>query len=623
MKQHSGSRPIQQPILHLVVLFVVGSSVFAAGHYTAAATRNDACTAGVRFSPIELNLPEMDYLPFQIKMDFANLNQTNMTKRDNNHMIYKGDFGNVSYLDIPYQVRRVDVFSPSLHMAFGVVYPLEVQLKAKNAAGDIITLAYLFDKFGNNHNQFLKSAGFLNNKIHNMSVSGEDVLLTNDFSLKNLVEDKAGFMMYEGQSLVEACEPSLIFVSQEISWMSETQFAELIPTGQMKATVARPKGMLIYQNFMEGYGMKPQKVNTSIPLSRFPVALQNVPAMYSPGEYHQLGYIPPEYVPAWLALNGTLEQQPLLPAPKDMKLLPFCYKPLRPGVYTTRYILVPVDYELARNTQPETIDIFVRTNTQYHNGVRDIIRLSMPITYNPIDKAAIQAIRDAEKKRIDAEKAAVEKVVQKQKAKEATVKKRQALESRTSTKQLKFKRICDKWEVESIMNRHWDNEQAWDLPDLITGGEKDLLVCKRWKVVLVNDDGSEVQEKPIPKEPQPETPGPVAAPTNSTKPAPKPTPNAPVPAPEAPEVDIGPVDTEKCGTYLTIVLNQRFSNLRVKDYVLDRCKDYKSQEIPKATALAMIKSETSSKPNRYKAAHNKRSKLEQNESSEPESVLAI
>lgn len=597
------------------------NTVFGAGHYSAASTRNDVSTAGVQFSPIELNLPNMDYLPFQIKMDFANLNLTNMTKRDNNHMIYKAQFGNVSYLEIPYQVKRVDIFSPSLHMAFGVVYPLEVQLKATNSAGDVITLAYLFDKFGNHHNQFLKSAGFADQKIRNMSVSGDEVILKNDFSLKHLVEDKSGFMMYEGQSLVETCEPSLIFVSQEISWMSETQFSELIPTGQMKATVARPKGMLIYQNFLEDYGSKPQKVNSSIGLSRFPVDLQNVPAMYAPDEYHQLGYIPADQIPGWQTPNGSVEEPPLLPVPKDMRLLPFCYQLIRPGVYTPRYILVPAEYQLARNTQPESIDIFIRTNTQYHNGVRDIIRLSMPVTYNPIDQAAIQKIRDAEKKRIDAERAALEKKEQIKIAKQVAVKKRQALEGRTSTKQLKFKRICDKWEVESIMNRHWDNEQAWDLPDLITGGEKDLLVCKRWKVVLVNDDGSEVREKPIPKEPEPETPSPASTPTNSTNPGPRP--NAPIPLPETPEVELGPVDTAKCGTYLTIVLNQRFSNLRVKDYVLDRCKDFKSQEFPKATALAFIRSEKASKHHKGKKPRKQRAKPQQSKKTTTEAILAI
>jgi carbonic anhydrase len=581
------------------MLAVSVPTVYAMKHYSTANTRNDRCTAGVAFSPIELNLPSMDYLPFQIKMEFANLNQTNMTKRDNNHMIYTGEFGNVSYLDMPYSVGRVDIFSPSLHMAYGVVYPLEVQLKAKNTNGDVITLAYLFDKFGNNHNQFLNTAGFQNGRIKNMSVSNEEVILTNDFSLKNLVEEKVGFMMYEGQSLVETCEPSLYFISNEITWMSETQFQELIPTGQMKETVAKPTGMVIYQNFMEGYGIKPTLFNSSIELSRFPVNLQNVPAMYLPDEYRKLGYIPPDYIPAWQQLNGTLEDQVLLPAPKDMKLQAFCYKPLRPGVYTTQYILVPKDYQLALNTQPETIEIFIRTNTQQHNGVRDIIKILMPVEYNPIDKAAIEAIRQEEKKRFDAEKAIVQKKEEIKKVQAQAVQKRLQLERATSTKTLKFKRICEKWEVESIMNRHWDNEQSWDLPDLITGGEKDLLVCKKWKVVLVNDDGKEVQEKPIPDIPVPtipQAPSTPAPPTNTTaQPQSSPSNQTTPPPPPIELPDIGPIDTKQCGTYLTLVLNQRFSNLRVKDYVLDKCKSWQSQDIPKATALAMINSELKSR----------------------------
>lgn len=571
-----------QPLFFLLLAVCVVS----VQHRSSVSTRNDKCTASVAFSPIELNLPGMDYLAFQIKMEFANLNATNMTKRDNNHMIYKADFGNVSYLDIPYSVKRMDIFSPSLHMAFGVVYPLEVQLKAKTAAGDVITLAYLFDKFGNNHNGFLKSAGFHNAKIRNMSVSGDDVILTNDLSLRHLVGDKAGFMMYEGQSLVEVCEPSLIFVSSEISWMSETQFQELIPTGQMKETVARPKGMLVYQNFLEDYGSKPVKINAALELSRFPVHLQNVPAMYYPDEYHKLGYIPPDQIPAWQQLNGTLEDQPLLPVPSDMKLLPYCYRLIRPGVYTTRHIVVPKDYELAKNTQPEYIEVFIRTNTQYHNGVRDIIKINMPVEYTPIDKAAIQAIRAAEEKRLAAERKQAEKKVQVQKARAEAVKQRLKVLQATSTKKLKFKRVCEKWELENIVNRHWQNEAAWDLPDLKERDQQDLLVCRKWRVVLENDDGSEVLEKPIPKDPTP--PAPAGNSTNSTTVS-----NSTSTAPAPPKVevpDFGPIDVQRCGSYLTIVLNQRFQNMRVKDFVLDKCKDWQSQQIPTATALAAIRS---------------------------------
>ena len=61
-------------------------------------------------------------------------------------------------------------------------------------------------------------------------------------------------------------------------------------------------------------------------------------------------------------------------------------------------------------------------------------------------------------------------------------------------KNIKFKRICQEWSLEAIVNRYHNQEDAWNLEEVMKGGHRDLLICKRWKVVRTNDDGKEVDE---------------------------------------------------------------------------------------------------------------------------------
>ena len=223
---------------------------------------------------------------FNIDMDFTNNNGTRLRKIDNNHILYLGEFGSVGYLKAKHTIERVDVFAPSLHMAFGVTYPLEVQVKARSESGSVVTLCYLFDKMTSHVNKFLSDAGFSQNKIKNIDAStSHEIILKNPLSLKDLVEDKSGFFLYEGTSLVGDCEPSMMLVGSEISFMSNSQFDEMIATTQMKATQARPLNMLLYQNFKEDFGVKPKLMNQSITLARFPSSLMNAPEMYQPNPY--------------------------------------------------------------------------------------------------------------------------------------------------------------------------------------------------------------------------------------------------------------------------------------------------------------------------------------------------
>lgn len=469
-------------------------------------------------------------------------------------------------------------------MAFMVTYPVEVQVKARSSSGDVVTLCYLFDKLASQANKFLADAGFSDNKIKNMDAStSNEVTLGNDLSLKDLVEDKSGYVLYEGTSLVGVCEPSLMFVSSEISFMNNLQFGELVATSPMKPTQARPLNMPLYQNFKADFGLSPKEYNQSLPMARFPSSITDAPLMYQPNSLQQIGYIPSKCVPGWLTPNGTILSVSLSPAPPEMKYLAYFYEPLADNTYLPVYITVPKNFYFTTNIQPATVDTFVRTQEQFPNGLRDIIKIPMPVSWTPLDMAMEEEKKKlaAEQKKAEEEakiRATVKEKIKKIQAAK-TVQAVQAVEER-KTKDVIFKRICDEWSLESIINRNWNNDDAWNLGGTVKGGTSDLLVCKRWRVVRVNDDGKEVDEDGKPN-PQPNN--------NATNPVNNTSTNTTVPSNSTtPPTPLGPIDKSKCGTYLVIILNQRFSNDRIKDYVMEQCKSWDGQNTPTATALAMV-----------------------------------
>ena len=581
----------------LCLLGVVVEGILGLKHTARASSKVSWCTAGVQGSPLEVNLPNVMHIPFNVGMDFTNRQDIKLTKIENNHILYKGNMGTLTYLDSVHNITRVDVLAPSVHMLFGVVYPLEVQIKAySNQTGGFITLCYLFDKHGIAANPFLASGWFRENKIKNMPPSDIEYTLENDFTLKQLIEDKQGHIMYEGTSLVDNCEKTMYLISSEITWMNEQQFNELVPISQMKNTQARPLSLLMYQNFLFEWGIKPKSFSSPMDMARFPSSIQNTIDMYQPDTLHQIGFIPSNFTPGWLTPPGEVLTPVITSTPPEMKYIVYCYEPIDGGKYVPRYIPVPLDYAFTPGIQPDRVEVYVRTQEQYPNGIRDIIKIAMPVQWKPVNQTQKEELaKIAEQK---AEEAKVEQVRQQVRA-EMKKKEEEKMKVEMRERRIKnivFKRVCDEWALEAIVNRHYENDDAWQLKDILKGGKRDLLICKRWRVVRVNDDGKDVDEEGnvIPDEKkgdegnnnQTNGTNPSTGPNNSSNTT-APT-SGPAADPNAPDPRLGPINVNKCGNYLLTVLNQRFRNRRVRDYIIDKCKDWKSKILPKATALARV-----------------------------------
>ena len=512
-------------------------------------------------------------IAFNLLIDFKVIRNGTMTKIENNHMRYDGSFGNIGYADELYDIQRVDVFSPALHMMLGVTYPVEVQIKAKSKLGGYLTIGYLFDILGNAPNAFFQQAGFVGKKVKEMPVANT-VEIGNNFSLKDLVEAKRGYVFYEGTSLLDDCEPSLIFVSNQIDYINEDQANQILGLGAMKSVVARPIGLILHQNINPNLGGLPSKIKAPLPLLRFHSSFENSPHIYFPDENLPLGTIPTNSTPGWLTPNGTIRQVEMTSPPAEMKYMIYYYEPQSDGSFSPVYITVPYDSRgFVENIKPASLDVWIRANEQSTAGLRRLIQLKMGVYHTP------QMNKDqAEKDKVEAEKQALAE----QNAKKAAVQEKikQTLKEiekiqrmKRTRKNIKFKRICDRWKVISIVNRDYNQPDAWALEDLQAGGDRDLLVCDRWKVIMINDDGSEINESGEVVTPEPE------APKNTITPIPTQNNTPPQPQPE-----LGTIDIKKCGNYLLAVLNQRFSNRVIKDYVVDKCKDWKSKIFPKATA---------------------------------------
>lgn len=507
-------------------------------------------------------------LAFNLHLKFNVVKNGKVTKVENNHMRYDGDFGNVGYADQLYDIQRVDVFSPSLHMMLGVTYPVEVQVKAKSPLGGYITLSYLYDEMGNMPDRFFADAGFVGDKIKTMTAANKEDI-GNDLTLRDLVGNKRGYIFYEGTSLLDDCEPSIIFVSNEIGYITENQANQLVRLEQMKPTSARPLGLLLHQNIDSSVGTRPTPITQPLPLLRFPSSFENSVHMYFPDEKVPLGTIPSNSTPGWLVPNGTVKQVNLTAPPPEMKYLVYYYEPMGDGSFSPVFLTVPHDSRgFLQNIQPASLDVWIRADEQFTNGIRRLLKLKMGVYHTSQaheDKAAkdkAEALRKATEE-YNAKKAAIEKKIK------VTLDEIDAIhKAKRTRKNIKFKRVCIEWKLENIVNRDFNQPEAWALQDIERGGHRDLLICQKWEVKMINDNGQEINEA-----------GEVIAPPkpnekNETEK--KPT--------EAPHPELGKVDVKKCGNYLLTVLNQRFDNKVIKDYILDKCKDWKSKILPKAAA---------------------------------------
>ena len=559
---------------------------------------------------------------------FNTLTKARLLKIGNNHLKYEGDFGSISYMNTAHNITRVDLFSPSLHMNLGVTYTAEIQIKARSPFGGFVTLAFLFDKLTSHTNPFLQQAGFVGNAIRDMPIDDNGKILTNDLNLKHLVEDKRGYVMYEGVSLLDDCEPSLMFVSNEISWMSNSQAEQFILERALKAPVARPLGMRLYQNFAEDFKDLSKKFNSSIYLLRFPSSFKDSVHMYMPNNYEPIGRIPYDAVPGWQVPNSTVLDVGLLKPPPEMKYLAYYYERLPSGSYQPVYVTVPADsFGFMRGIEPATLTIWIRSQEQLPNGIRPLLQIDMPVSQNPppppLNKSATNstggslgaAQGDTSPEAVAAAEAAKQAEVANQTAKaleakiNATLKEIEDIKKKQRMKKnIRFKRVCAEWTLEALVNRFHNQADSWYLEDFVKGGDRDLLVCKTWRVVMMNDDGQEVNEDGEPLNPNGGggggsgnngtngngggggsgngTSGGNNTNGTSTDPGNN---NGTSNNPNLPDPALGPVNVDKCGNYLLVVLNQRFKNDRIKDYIIDSCKDWKAKILPKATATSFAR----------------------------------
>lgn len=488
---------------------------------------------------------------------------------------------------------------------------MEIQVKAKSAKGGTITVCYLFEVFDREHNEFLIELGFAANMLKKIKPFNETRLETKiptDLSLYGLLAKKEGYMLYEGQSLFDDCEPSLFFISKDISWMSQEQYGEVKGKPQLKETHKRPINMILYQNIDPNFGKIPYQVNTTFsPRPKFPSSAKHDLFMYNPDDNETLGVIGPYATPGWETLNGSFYTiTDLPPLPYGLKYLVFFYEP----VYRTdfshipRYIIVPSSFSWTKNLQPSFVPIVIRSNIPESIGfVRPLVTLKVGIAKVDLNlleswqKEKEQAKEEVKKKMAQeaqkAEAAKHEEAIKK--AQEAAAKlanttnstspnDRDKLAQQLELEKLRraaitWERRCVRWALQAILNRHYNNEDAWDLRGVWKGGHSDLYTCIEWKDVRIGPDGQEVDEDGNPINPTnssvPANPKPIIPGTNSTSNTTQPL-NPSIPQQETPkQLELEPkLNLKKCGLYISVILNKNFHDVKFKDLVTSQCGSY-------------------------------------------------
>jgi hypothetical protein len=387
-------------------------------------------------------------------------------------------------------------------------YALEVQFKAESSLGAVITFVYLFDKFGSEPNDFLGSLGFHDHYVKNLgeySKKKEAVLIDSEVSLQELVAGRSGYFLYEGQSLFDSCEPSLVFVSKDVSWMSEKQYEELESSKKFRETANRPKDLKVYQNFGEQFGRQPYNITQPLGHTNFPGSADFNIQVYRPKDAEPLGLIEPGFAPAWADLPSPIYQLEQLPRlPVQMKYLPYFYEKLKTGEWAPVYITVPENFDYTKNIQPEMIPVFIRSNLPKPNGVRDIVKLDMPVV--PIDPKLLNQLgelkkdqekvraKDAEKNLQESKRQGEEKAKQEALLKAVQEEEKQIAELEKKREEMGFKKVCVKWRLNSLVNRHFDNEHSWDIEGIWKGGASDDYECAEYKMVPTGADGQMPQE---------------------------------------------------------------------------------------------------------------------------------
>ena len=470
-----------------------------------------------------------------------------------------------------------------------VTYPLELMARARSKKGSLITLSYLFEVYNREDNDFLVSLGFSNGNLRGLKPFNSTKIATvvkTDITLGPLVEGKHGHFLYEGKSITGDCEPSLYFVSQELSWMSQNQLYELnSSSSKIKETIQRAVGLTVYQNIDQNLDSFPLNISGPLTRPKFPTTFQYAQFMYAPGDGDQVGLIEPQYLPGWLRHNVTI-YTPAMPAlPDGIKYLPFYYQLAEDGRYFTVYVVVPESYSYTINIQPASIPIVIRSNIPHPvSNIRPLVHLEMGvIRIDPELIAQLQnkALKEEmqEKMRLLQEKkdnitqmnakianqvppgntqtsqSELDSIVKT----EADRKLRNEDEERRM-RAVRWEKRCVTWKLVSIINRYFGNDDAWDLKGVWKGGNSGLYTCIEWKDVRVGEFGQEVDGKGNPK-----------ASPNTTSQV---NPTKPPPGQLLGNLTASPTVTlnrNKCSHYLAVILNKNWKDSEFKDLVVKQC----------------------------------------------------
>lgn len=268
---------------------------------------------------------------------------------------------------------------------------MELQVTAKEKYGGIITIAFLFEKYGGETNKFLERLKFGKGtypKAKFVSELKKPAMIHGKMSLQELFKDQDKFLMYEGESSTGKCEPAIMFVSHHMNWISEKQFEDLVDDNVLAITKARHKGQLVYQNIDHNLGREPNAINEPVNVPKTPSTLAFSKFTYNPEDIHSLGWIHPHDIPGWKKVHHKhvvkKVKKPRLP--DMMKYIPFFYKRIGKKKLQPTYIIVPKGFKWTRNIQPATVPTYIRTNYTQSNGVRNIVKVNMPVRWNPHEK---------------------------------------------------------------------------------------------------------------------------------------------------------------------------------------------------------------------------------------------
>lgn len=471
-----------------------------------------------------------------------------------------------------------------------VTYPAEIQIKGKSQSGGTVTFVYLFEVFDREDNDFLIELGLGKGKVKEIKPfkeTHEQTVIKTDISLFDLAANKPDYLMYEGQSLFDDCEPSLVFVSKDLSWMSKLQFDEIKGVQKIKETSKKPLNTILYQNFERTLGSIPYVIDGGYPTRpKFPSSFRHDLYMYSPKDNDTLILIGPQEVPGWEVPQGQVYYPTPLPSlPYGLKYLPLYYEPIYRSdfAYIPRYIIVDKSFNFDMNLQPATLKILIRREMpERPSMMRPLVWLDVGVVR--IDPELLQAwekellnreIEEKKRKAMEAEKKQKE-AEEKKKKEEAEKKekeeqaKKKAEEEEHKRKKLleeeakkggntKSKKECVKWSLQSILNRYFAHDHAWDLKGVWKGGNGDHYTCVEWKIVpqvanIAPTHTARLDDKK-----------PVAA--NAS---------APVVVAQQPQVN-----KKKCTQYIDVVLNKNWRDADFKDLVLSQCRNETESSLPK------------------------------------------